>query len=153
MKNKETIIVILVALVAAAAGFFGGIQYQKQQKISFGFGQFGNGPGMMNSFNNGQNGSRGNRNGMMSNRQTVGKIINTDDKSITVELNDGSSRIVILSDSTSYSKADPASKADLKTGERVAIFGTTNTDGSVTAQMVQLNPLVRGTTTTGGTPR
>ena len=59
-------------------------------------------------------------------------------------MQDGSSRIVILSASTDINKATKATKEDLKTGERVAVFGTQNADGSVTAQSVQLNPQLRG---------
>ena len=44
----------------------------------------------------------------------------------------------------SINKAAAATKADLTVGQRVAVFGTTNTDGSVTAANVQLNPMMRG---------
>lgn len=78
------------------------------------------------------------------------RFISSDDKSITVKLQDGSSKIVLLTDTTSISKSTEGSKSDLKTGEKVAVFGTENSDGSVTAQNVQLNPILRGFM--GGTP-
>ncbi len=75
--------------------------------------------------------------------QVLGEITSVDDKSITVKNQDGSSKIVILSDKTEINKASEAAKTDLKIGEKVSAFGTTNSDGSVTAQNIQLNPITR----------
>jgi hypothetical protein len=75
-----------------------------------------------------------------------------DDKSITVKLQDGSTKIVILSDTTSFSTSSTGSKSDLKTGDTVAAFGTPNSDGSVTAQNVQINPMFRGIGGQNGSP-
>lgn len=134
MKNN-LVMTVMVALLVGAVGFFGGMQYQKSQNpMSLGPGQIG----MRN-----QLGNRGGA-GRMGGRAVVGEVISSDDKSITVKLPDGSSKIVIVSDSTQYNKAATASKTDIKTGERVAVFGTNNADGSVTAQNIQLNPNLRG---------
>lgn len=59
-------------------------------------------------------------------------------------MQDGSSKIVLFSDKTEINKAAEATKEDLKVGEKVAVFGTENSDGSVTAQNIQLNPQLRG---------
>lgn len=124
--NKTTHIVTMVVLIIiiAAGTFYGGMKYQ-QSKIPAGFG--------MRTGNRQQ----GTRTGF---RPVSGEIISTDDKSITVKLQDSSSKIVLFSDKTAINKADKATKADLKTGTQVAIFGTENTDGSITAQSIQLNP-------------
>jgi hypothetical protein len=63
---------------------------------------------------------------------------------MTVKLADGSSKIVLLTASTSFNKATAATAADLTVGQTVAAFGTTNTDGSITASNVQINPVMRG---------
>jgi len=148
MKNNM-VMTILFIIVFAAIGFFGGMKYQESKQPSFsrqfGVGQQGTRMG------GGQQG--GARTGM---RQTVGNIISQDDKSITVKLQDGSSKIVFLSDKTTINKASEGTKSDLKVGERVGVFGTENSDGSVTAQNVQLNPLFRGmpnNSTPSGTPK
>lgn len=83
-------------------------------------------------------GTTGNRNGF---RPVAGEIIKSDDTSITVKLNDGGSKIIMLSSSTRINMAAQGSKADLTTGTQVAIFGSENPDGSVTAQNVQINPM------------
>jgi hypothetical protein len=67
-----------------------------------------------------------------------GSIIASDESSITVETTDGSSKIVLISGSTTISKTEEASPADLTTGEDVIVFGTTNDDGTVTATRIQL---------------
>ena len=125
-KNMIKMLVIIVAVVVAA--FYGGMKYQESRLPAF-RGQFG---GMMGQLN-----SRGNRTGF---RPVAGEIISFDDKSITVKLQDGSSKIILISDKTSINKADQGSKTDLKNGEQVAVFGSENSDGSITAQNIQLNP-------------
>lgn len=137
MKNKNLIITILLVVFVGGGGFFAGMKYQQSQRGQFANGQFG-GRGMMGGAN--VSGNNGNRMGF---RPVNGAIISSDDKSITVKLTDGSSKIVLLSATTVINKANVATKEDLKTGEKVAVFGQTNSDGSVTAQNIQLNPIAR----------
>ena len=59
---------------------------------------------------------------------------------MTVKLQDGGSKIVILTDSTAINKSAEGSREDLKIGGKVGVFGTENSDGSVTAQNIQLDP-------------
>jgi len=87
--------------------------------------------------------SRGGMMGRQGYRPVNGKITEADGKSITVALNDGSSKIVLVSNKTAVNKAQNASVTDLKVGETVAVFGSENTDGSISAQSIQLNPEVR----------
>lgn len=136
-KNQNTIVFILLIVLFTAAGFFAGTKYQQSKQSSVFRQQFNNrGP-----VNNGQP-IRG-RNGLGA-HQTIGEIISQDDKSVTVKLPDGSSKIILLSETTSINKATEVSKMDLKVGDRIAVFGTENTDGSITAQNIQLNPVLRG---------
>ncbi len=143
MKNNLIIAALVALLIGGAGGFFAGMQYQKSQRS--GFTQFNSGRGGQGD-SQGQDGNHAGggfqgRNG--GGRAVSGEILSVDDKSITVKLQDGSSRIVLLTNATSFSKSAEGSKSDLKTGERVAVFGTENSDGSVTAQNVQLNPQTR----------
>ena len=133
-KNNIAVLAVVVALVGAAA-FFSGMKYQ-ENRSSKNFGQFAG-----NSANQGRNrGQSGQRSG---GRPVAGEIISQDDKSITVKLSDGSSKIVIISDTTQINKAETAGKVDLAVGQKVAVFGSENADGSVTAGNIQLNPQFR----------
>lgn len=123
MKNKKTILMTIgIALVIGILGFAGGFLFGRQRQQSF------------RMMRQGQFGER-QRLGV---RPVNGEIIDTSEKSITVKLLDGSSRIVIIAESTTINKESSATKEDLKKGEKVAVFGQENSDGSVTAQSVQV---------------
>jgi len=133
--NKNLIITIVIAVLVGGVGFFAGMKYQQSKQRAFSRQLF---PGA---------GQTGERQGVGVNRQGFravnGEIISADEKSITVKLPDGSSKIVIVSESTQINKAEQASKEDLKVGEKVAVFGQGNSDGSFTAQNIQINPVFR----------
>lgn len=130
MKNNMIAVVIVIVIIASAAAFFGGMKYQQSKTPQR---QAGQGQGLRGN-------AQGNRNGF---RPVSGDIIAQDDKSITVKLTDGSSKIILLTNKTAINKADTATKTDLKVGEKVAVFGMDNSDGSVSAQNIQLNPMMR----------
>lgn len=134
MKNTNIIITVLLVVIVGGGAFFAGVKYQQSKQTSF-------------RQLNGALGQSGQRNGMGGNRigfrPVSGEIISSDDKSITVKLNDGSSKIVFLTGNTNINKAGQATKEDLVVGEKVAVIGQENSDGSVTAQNIQLNPVQR----------
>ncbi len=140
MKNKKLIITILILVVGAGAGFFGGMKYRDYQ-ISKQRANFAGGNFQRNGTAAGGTGAR--MGAGAAARGVNGSILSTDDKGITVKLTDGSSKIVLLSDTTQINQATTATKADLTVGTTVAVFGQTNSDGSVTAQSIQLNPVMR----------
>jgi uncharacterized protein YpmB len=146
-KKNVPISTIVFSVIALVIGFTIGLFYQKSKTPSFaGNGQFQmanrSGSGAVGATGaNGQR-ARGTQAGANNFRQTIGDIINSDDKSITVKLADGSSKIVLLSDSTSINQSTSATKADLKTGTKVAVMGSQNTDGSITGQTININPRV-----------
>ncbi len=135
MKNNYWIITVLLIIIIGGGAFFGGMKYQQSKQPSF-----ARQSGSTQGIRTGQGQGNGNRQDF---RPVSGEIIGSDDKSITVKLTDGSSKIVLISSTTAINKADTATKDDLKTGTKVAVFGQTNSDGSVTAQNIQLNPVLR----------
>jgi hypothetical protein len=131
--NKN--IVLSVALLASGlgAGFFGGMKYQQMKMINLRL----------------QGQQRGNRQGNfggMGIRPIMGEVISIDGNTLTVKSMNGSSKIVLLADTTKVTKSETGAKEDIKTGIQVAIFGKVNQDGSVTADSVQLNPIFRTAT-------
>jgi hypothetical protein len=143
MKNNSIIMVIGALVIGAAGGFFGGMQYQKSQSPTAMFAG-GNGGFRSGGQGGGQRGQAGqgfNRTGF---RPVLGEIISSDDKSITVKLADGSTKIAFYSATTDINKSEKADKSGLVIGEKVSVFGTENTDGTVTATNISLNPVMRG---------
>lgn len=143
MKNITLPMLIVVIIIAAVAGFFGGMKYQQSKQTS-----------ALSTLRNGRPGSGqfAGRNGGAGFRPINGNIISADNNSLTVKLADGTSRIVILTDKVVINKADTATVADLKVGTNVAVFGQTNSDNTITAQNIQLNPIERNLPTTTPTP-
>ena len=135
MKNP-IVIAIIVLVIGGGAGFFGGMKYQQSKTPTFA-GRNGG------SFGAGRTGTR---NGFTP---VNGQIISNDNNSITVQLQDGSSKIVLVTGTTQINKASQGTIADLTSGQKVAVFGSTNSDGSVTAQNIQINPIQRPTPAPG----
>lgn len=139
--NKTIFITVGVFIIAATFGFFGGLKYQQSKQPAF-LRQFGN--GQRPNINGAAGGQRLGGNGALRFGGSVnGEIISADGDSITVKLADNSSKIVLLTDQTQINKAETAAKEALTAGEKVAVFGQENSDGSLTAQNIQLNPILR----------
>ena len=136
MKNTNLIIIIAVVLVAVAAagGFFGGMMYQKSQASTLSAAGRGNFAARFGQ--GGQNAA--------AFRPVRGQVLSASDTSLTVKMSDGSTRIIVLSSSTAFMQSTKAVLTDIKTGDTVNVVGTANSDGSVTAQDVQINPPAQG---------
>jgi hypothetical protein len=135
---KIKVLVPVMIIVGLLAGFGGGYFFRSYQ-LTKSRGNFAAGVSGTQRFVAGRNGGGQNGGGMMRNG-VFGSILSTDANSITVKLPDGSTKIVILGASTTYSNTIAANQSDLKSGVNVAVVGTTNSDGSVTATNVQINP-------------
>ncbi len=126
--QKHIILTVVVAVVVGSIAFYGGMRYQSSFRES-GVGRFG------------PMGSAGVRTGQ--NRPVLGDVVTVDADSLTVKMTDGSTKIVNIAPSTTYSKTENGKKEEVVVGTKVNVFGPTNSDGSVTAQSVQINPTMR----------
>lgn len=131
-KIISIVIAVIVVIAVGAGAFFGGMKYQQAhaaagRSIQFAAGRFG-----------GRMGEK-----VDANTAIFGQITSNDTNSITVKLNNGSSKIINLANSTKITKTDTAKVSDLTTNSQVAVFGIPNTDGSITALTIQLNPVMR----------
>ncbi|MEI6479800.1 MAG: hypothetical protein WCO21_03205 [bacterium] len=132
MQNKKNnmvvwgVIVVVVALVSFWAGSTFGAP--KGQAVSQnGYQRTG-----------GMNSSSTRRGGMQNAGFISGSIVSKDDKSITVKAQDGSSKFIFFSGTTKITKSTDGTATDLEIGKDVTANGTANSDGSVTAQTIQL---------------
>lgn len=132
-KNQYIIAGVVVGLLLMGTAFFAGTRYQAGKQVSFG--EFGNRSAIPQRGLGQQNRQPGN--GMVS-----GNILGIDGQSLTVQLADGSSKIILIANSTTYEKSQAGTLADVVVGGRVTVLGTSNSDGSVTAKTVILGDRV-----------
>ncbi len=135
MNNK--IVAIVIGALFLSGSFYAGMKYgQGSVSSSQGIGgNFKQGQFDGISGNGARPGTRATSGGIVS-----GEVLSKDDKSITVKLRNGGSSIVILAPSTSFMKSTAGTLADIPTGKQVIVTGIPNSDGSVTAQTVQVRP-------------
>ncbi len=138
----KPIVVAVIAVVVGAGGFYGGMTYQKSKQATFRQGNFGPGNMMVRQYDNtGTGQGTQQRRGIMGNGgMFIGEITSIDDKTITLKTVDGGSKIVIVGSGTAYRKTVDGTSADVKQGDTVSVSGISNSDGSVTATTIQLNP-------------
>jgi hypothetical protein len=126
--NKKIVYVIVGAIVLVGV-FYGGMLYGKGQNQTP-----ANGTGGA-TFAGARTRGAGSFGGA-----TVGQIISEDSSSITVALPAGGSKIVFLDNTTPITKQASGKMSDLTIGTNVSVVGTANTDGSVSAQAIQIRP-------------
>ena len=152
--NKIIPVVIAVVVVVGGGAFFGGMKYAESKSPRGGFAQadFQNLQNLSPEERQqrlqelGANAGAGFRGGAVGSQRggggglTSGEIISKDEKSVTVKLQDGGSKIIFLSDSTQITKSATGALSDLEVGKNISVNGTANSDGNVTAQSIQLRP-------------
>lgn len=139
MKNES--ILIACAITAVIAGGVGFVAHAKLQSKN----QFANWGERGESFRmmEGKEGKgRGMGQGMMGRGGAQsGEVTAKDGKTLTLKMSDGSTKLVILSDTTTYRAAVESSLDKVEVGTKIAAFGTQSTDGSTVATSIEINPL------------
>ncbi|MFZ3074158.1 MAG: DUF5666 domain-containing protein [Minisyncoccales bacterium] len=126
--NKSIPITIIAAIIFGAAGFYGGMLYGTS-KSSSNSAAAGNRPAGMQNGNASSTGSI-----------VYGQIISVDSSSMTVKTGDSGSKIVFFSATSKISKNIDTQTSDLAAGQTVMASGTANSDGSISAKTVEINP-------------
>lgn len=136
--NKQIITIVVVAVVVGGLGFYGGTKYASGQRS-----MPGNFAGQRQGDSQ-QFGTGGQRNvgGGMSGF-TIGEVISKDATSITVKLQDGGSKIILTSESTQVTETASSSISSIEVGEQITATGSANSDGSISAEFIQLGTLGR----------
>ncbi len=145
MKKNETLAWVVVVILVGGLMFFAGTKYAavNRNKAAYGGQQrFGQNTTLGGARNGGQK-IGGNAGGLIG-----GEILAKDDKSVTVKMRDGGSKIIFFTSSTSVQKSATGTLEDLKVGDNISASGPANPDGSINAASIQLRPdLVVNTTT------
>lgn len=136
MKRNQIIGAIIGIVVVGGAGFWGGMAYANSQtpaRESLAGGTFTRGAGGAGGAFAGRTGAGG---GI-----TAGQIVSSGNGSITIQAATGSStQLVLVGNSTQILKTAAGSMSDLSVGAAVTVTGTSNSDGSLSAQTIQIRP-------------
>lgn len=131
-------VVIGVALLVGMGSFYGGMAYANAKSPMRAF-QRGQGGMMGGDARRGGNQAFRIQGGMMGGF-VAGEVLSNDGKTLTLKMRDGSSKLVLIGESTEVSLFVAGKPADIEVGKNVSVQGNANTDGSVTAQSIQLRP-------------
>jgi len=127
-KNILIIIAVIAILIVGGGAFYGGMIYGKSQSATAS-------TALRTAFAS-RTGRDGGGGGFIS-----GSIIAEDNSSITIKLpNNGGSKIIFYSPTTQIGKMTSRTSSDLTNGTNISVTGTTNSDGTVTAQSIQIRP-------------
>lgn len=144
---KKLLIFVIILVVVGGGAFYGGMKYS-QSKVPEGptQGDFQNLRNLSPEERQarmqeiGTAGVGGQRRTQAGEGFVTGEIISKDDKSVTVKLFDGGSKIIFFSESTEISKTAEGLMDDIEIGKQITVSGEQNSDGSYTAKMIQIRP-------------
>ncbi|MDD2785777.1 MAG: DUF5666 domain-containing protein [Patescibacteria group bacterium] len=149
VKQSSMIVAIIVAAIISFGGGFAVSRYVLPVKPSanvqgefarFAGGSGGAGGAAVGQFairtGSGAGGARAGAGGGF----VSGEILKKDDTSMSIKMQDGSSKLVLVTSSTQALKTSTTDLSGLNVGEQVTVIGSANSDGSITAQSVQVRP-------------
>ena len=129
-RTSKIVSGIVILLVVGGGAFWLGMNYGKSH-----------GTAVLSAARSSFAATRGSRTSAGGGSFISGDIVSEDSSSITLQVpNNGGSKIIFYSDTTQISKMTTGTSDDLTNGTSVSVTGTTNSDGSVTAQSIQIRP-------------
>ncbi len=137
MNMKKILPIIIAVIVTGSVAFYGGMKYQTS-KTPTGLAGANFQKQMFSGQNGQQNGAARRIGGTGGANMAAGEIIARDAQNITVKLQDGGSKIIFFSDSTKITKSANGTINDIEIGQTVMAGGKQNTDGSLTAETLQI---------------
>ena len=145
---KKIIIAIIGIAIIAAGSFFAGMKYDQQKnpistRTPGGSANLSPEERQARAQQLNAGGANGNQRGARGGLQggfIGGEVLSKDDKSVTIKLRDGGSKIIFFSQATQVMKSVAGSLQDLTIGQQITAGGSPNADGSITAQSIQLRP-------------
>ena len=136
MEHKQTIGVGVVALlIGVAIGVAGTHLFSPKTTTASAFTRGGG------SFAGARGGTTATfSRGVNSGSMLAGTITSTGSGSVVLNTRDGNSHVVLITPDTTVSKSVDGTLSDVTKGSTVIVSGTTNSDGSVSANLIQIRP-------------
>lgn len=139
MHTKYIAGLVVLVLVVGGGAFYGGMQYAAHQSTATSAAATAAAGGARGGAGRRAGGfGAGAGAGALGGGMLNGSIVSNDGQSLTLQSGAGGSKVVFYATSTRIAKTVDATQADLAEGANVSVVGTTNSDGSVTASMIQL---------------
>jgi len=135
---KKIILLIIVGIVVVGGGaFYEGMQYGKfSSPVQNGSSQFSRGFEFQGTARTGSRTAGGSQ--MRGGEMIGGEVLSKDATSITIKLPDGGSKNMFFSSSTKIMRLTEGNISEIGVGTQIFGQGTTNPDGSISAQTIQL---------------
>lgn len=130
--TKKIIPAVIIMLVVAGGAFLGGMKYAEAHPSK------ADRQGRAAQFQGGNSGGRRGGFGAGGGGFSRGEILKKDEASITLKIPDGSTKIVFYGSATKIGKTVDGQATDLETGKTVLVTGSAGQDGSITAEMIQI---------------
>lgn len=132
-------LVHIIWVIVAVVAFVGGMYYGKSTVPATGRGNFA-------GFASSTRAGFGGRGAGAAGGFVVGQVSALGTDSITVQLANGNSQVIFYSSSTPVTEPTEVSPSTLTTGTNVMVGGTQNSDGSFTAETIQVRPAAASAT-------
>lgn len=136
MKKEIPIFIIAIVVVSSLTFFIGTKVSGSKNKI----GNFNGGD--LPNFNGGYGLQQTRKNGNLG-TMVIGEVLSKDDNGVTIKLQNGGSKIVFISSTTTVSKSVSGNKDDITIGNTISVTGKTNTDGSTSATSIDIREKIK----------